>query len=737
MVHLAPAPAFARRIPPALPRAPRALLALVALVALLALAPPAACAQGLLIPEDAPDGAAGPAARPAFATRRHRVTVDVRDQVARTHIEQTFVNLSDRESEATYHFPVPLGAALGGFRMRAGGKPVATRLYPKDEARRIYESIVARRRDPALLECLGRTLIQARVFPIPAHGEQKIEIDYDEILPADAGLCRYSYPLSLERLSARPLEEVAIAVRIEAAGALKNIYSPSHTIALHRHGEHRADVSYEECRTLPEQDFVLYFGVADGPLGVHLLTWADGGGDGWFLLLAAPPTAPGEDAIVPKDVAFVLDTSGSMAGEKLEQARHSLAYCINSLRPQDRFTVVAFNTAITPFDEKLVAATPARIGDALAFVRRLTAAGGTNIDEALGSALAALAPGAGGTRPAFVLFLTDGLPTVGEQNPAAIVKHVAAANAASARVFTFGVGDDVNAHLLDQVAAQSRGVSEYVRPQEDIEIKVSAFFAKVGAPVLTEVKLEIAGVRAYDVYPKALPDLFVGTQLVLCGRYAGSGRGTLRLGGRTAAGTREFVAEAGFPQAGGGEEALPRLWAARKIGYLLDEIRLHGKAKELVDEVIELSRRFGIITEYTSFLIEEDGLASAAALRESAERRIAEAFEQQTGGWAVAQAQNARANAEQSCTGNMNWIIQADGSVRRVSGVRRIDGRTFYRRGGAWVDAAVNGTLPVEEVAAFSPEYFELNRSDEGVARIQALGQEVLYVKDGKVVHCR
>lgn len=707
------------------PGAPAVLAA--ALAALLSA--PTLCAQGMLIVDSAPPGPGG-----HFATRDHRVTIDIKDQLARTHVEQVFVNVTDRDAEATYIFPLPPGASISGFRMKAGGKLITTRLVEKEEARRIYESIVARRRDPALLECVGRGLVEAHVFPVPARGEQRIEIDYEEALPADAGMCRYSYPLSLERLSARPLDNVTLTARIESAGALKSVYSPTHTVSLTRRDDHHAEVSFEETHTLPDQDFTVYFGAADGALGMHVLTFADGKEDGYFLLLASPQVKPADAEIAAKDVVFVLDTSGSMAGEKIEQARRSLEYCLNSLRPADRFTVVAFNSTVNPFAEKLVDATRERVGEALRFVRGLAAAGGTNIAEALATALKALP---GGARAAFVVFLTDGLPTVGEQNPENIVKGIEGLNAARARVFTFGVGDDVNTHLLDSISERTRAISDYVRPREDIEVKVTGFFAKVGAPVLTDLALEFNGVRAYDLYPRVLPDLFAGTQLLVFGRYSGAGNGPLRLRGRVDGAAREFVAEPRFARDGGGDESLPRLWAARKIGFLLDEIRLHGRAKELVDEVIALSRKHGIITEFTSFLIAEDGLASAESLRSSALQHFADGSSVETGGWAVAQSQNRRNYQEQACTGNMNWIIGADGRVQRIHGVRNVAGRTFYLRNGAWVDSAVRGDLPVQDVASFSTEYFDLNRTDADVARIQALGQEVLFVKEGKVVHCK
>jgi Ca-activated chloride channel family protein len=239
----------------------------------------------------------------------------------------------------------------------------------------------------------------------------------------------------------------------------------------------------------------------------------------------------------------------------------------------------------------------------------LEANGGTAIDDALKAALA-LRPANTG-RTFTVVFFTDGEPTIGETNPDRIVKGVIDRNTSHTRIFTFGVGDDVNATLLDRLADSTRAVSTYVRPEEDIEAKVGSLYAKISHPVMTDLELTAGeGVRLEEVYPSKLPDLFHGGQVVVLGRYTGSGHKTITLKGKVGEQAREFIYEVNFPAHTSEEKSFVEgLWARRKVGYLLDEIRRNGENKELVAEVVKLAKKHGITTPYTSYLAVPDNVA--------------------------------------------------------------------------------------------------------------------------------
>jgi Ca-activated chloride channel family protein len=370
----------------------------------------------------------------------------------------------------------------------------------------------------------------------------------------------------------------------------------------------RAKVSFEgSVASLADGELALFYGLAEGEFGLDLLShWKKGASGGTFLMLVSPRRDWDEEKISAKSITFVVDVSGSMAGRKIEQAKGALRQFLNSLRPADRFQVIAFSTDVAPFFPGPVEASRENLAQAEAKIARLEAIGGTNISESLRAALAS--PAAEGSVP-LVVFLTDGLPTLGERAPKAILDLARRANASRARLFVFGVGNDVDTLLLDSLAAESGGTRDYVREQEDIEVKTSALFAKLSHPVLSNVEVVVEGLELAELAPKNLPDLFRGDRLVLCGRYAGSGPRAIRLSGTVNGVPRSFVYEGTFASEGNeASDFVPALWAERRIAYLLDEIRRNGSAPELVAEIERLGREYHVVTPYTSHLIVEEGL---------------------------------------------------------------------------------------------------------------------------------
>ena len=573
----------------------------VTLIASLLVITQLALADGFIIPVPPPDVPRVP----PLAIKYHRVTVEINDLVARTKIDQVFVNEFHRDLEGTYIFPLPKGANITDFAMYINGERISGELLESDKARRIYQDIVNRMKDPALLEYFDRDLFRIRVYPIPARGEKRIQLEYSEVLKADAGLVRYHYPLDTEKFSARPLEDVSVAVTLNSQQPLKSVYSPSHQVAIDRKGDHKATISYEDTRIVPDKDFVFYYTVSDQTFGANLLTYKKTQSDGYFMLMLAPGYDVQEQQVLPKDIVFVLDTSGSMRrDDKLKQAQDALVYGLQGLRPEDRFGVVAFSTTVNAFDDALQTGAKQNVEQAIGFVKELQARGGTDIYEALKTALDLFKADA--NRPQIVVFLTDGQPTVGLTEYTDILQKVRAKNPQRHRLFTFGVGYDVNAHLLDALADETKAASAYIAPKEDLEVIVSAFFDKIDAPVLSDLDLKIAGAGTYDLFPKELPDLFRGSQLLLLGRYREAGKFELTLSGKVNGQAKILKYELAFPQTELANDFLPRIWASRKVGYLLDQIRLHGEDRELKEEVMELAKKFGIVTPYTSYLVTED-----------------------------------------------------------------------------------------------------------------------------------
>lgn len=671
--------------------------------------------------------------------RSHRVDVSVVDQVATTRVEQVFYNEGSRPAEGTYIFPLPVGAAVSDLVMWVDGKPVEARILDADEARRTYDEIVRRMRDPALLEYIGAGAIQASVFPIQPLSEVKIEIEYAQLLPADNGLIHYEYPLRTDQFTRRPVESLSLSLDVTSRDPIGAIYSPTHDLAIIRDGDFAFRAGFETTRTRPMTDFSLYYGLATSEISANLLTYRESADeDGYFTLMITPPAEATTERIIPKDVIIVLDQSGSMDGAKWDQARDAVGFVLENLNPRDRFNVIAFSTGTRIYARSLQP--PDEAPRAKDWISKLEAIGATDIDTALREAMDM----ADRERPTVVLFLTDGLPTEGVIDTPTILANVKAVAPPNVRIFTFGVGYDVDTVLLDQLYQEFRGAGTYVRPEERIDDEVSALYAKISAPVLTDLSLDFGAVMADDLVPSApLPDLFAGSQLIVTGRYRDGGATTITLRGTIDGQQQTYRYDVRFPENAGGAVFVPRLWATRKIGALLNAIRLHGEDPELVDSIVRLSIRYGIITPYTSFLITEDDIFSQRGVEQAQTMFEAEAaFDAAppSGQFAVDAAESAAglsgANAPMAAPtrssageAGVEFPAGADGAQEPV---RYAGDRTFVWRDGMWIDTLFDAdTMTPVEIAFLSDEYFDLLALDPAVGEFLALGEQVLFVWDG------
>ena len=657
--------------------------------------------------------------------RSHRVDVSIADQVATTRIDQVFHNPNSWAAEGTYIFPLPPGAAISDFIMTVDGEPIEAKLLDAEEARRIYDEIVRNLRDPALLEYIGEGAVQASVFPIPPGEDRRIEIEYGEIVPIENGLSRYRYPLNTEKFSAEPLEQVSVRVEIETAQPLRAVYSPSHDVAIDREDDFHVVSGYEDNDVRPDTDFELFWSVSTDAIGASVVSHVDAQGEGHFMLLAAPGIDE-ETEIVAKDVVVVLDTSGSMEGEKIVQAKEALLYVLGHLNPDDRFTIVEFSTGARVFADVLLP--PAEAERAAQWVQDLEATGGTDINLALLEALAMTES----DRPTMILFLTDGLPTEGEVEIPRIIDNVADAAPDNVRLFAFGVGDDVDAILLDTLSSEHQGRTTYVRPGEALNEAVSGFYAGITAPVLANVELDVEGVDVAEFYPNPLPDLFAGSQLIALGTYQDGGEATLTLRGEVNGVPREFTYPVSFAE-DSGSEFLPRLWATRKIGYLINQIRLHGENEELIDAIVDLSLEYGIVTPYTSYLITEDDILSQQA-RELAATSIADSSARApaSGSEAVTRAQEvqALADADFAAPMPMATFVTDEGQEVSAAEVLRYAGeRAFVLRDGVWLDTHFDPDRMTTTTIPFASDaYFDLLEAHPDLGPALALGRQIIVV---------
>ena len=582
-------------------------------VAVLAALVPSLKSQGLVDISIVPDGGGRhphwPRRPPEFRPIRiekHIVKTVIEEGVAKTTVEQSFLNQNPVVLEGTYLFPISDEASITEFTMTMNGKVVKGEVVEKDKAREIYEGIVRRQRDPALLEYAGKRLFKASVFPLTPNAPVDISLTYVEQLRNEAGLYEYRYPLRTQSYSPGYVGTVAVAVSVRAAAGVKTVFSSSHQVSRSVKSDAQVDVAFEGREMEASKDFNLYYSTAAGGVGFALLSDHSAVDGGWFMMTLAPKREYAKEEIAPKDVVFIVDTSGSMRDDqKMEQARQALKQGLKTLAPTDRFQIVGFSTDVRSFAERMMEASEAVIAEALLWVDKLSADGGTNIADALTTGLKVLPIETG--RVGMVVFLTDGTPTVGETRAPEILKAAMAANARKARIFVFGVGHDVNTQLLDSVAEDSRGARDYVVPGQNMEIVLSRFFDRVAYPVLSDIVVQVDGVKIDEVYPKVMPDLFKGSELALFGRYSGSGTHAVRVKGKVAGKEVEYVFEGKFVDKKSDRDFIATLWARRKVGYLWDQIRLNGFNNELKDEIVRLGKKYAIATPYTSFLVTEDG----------------------------------------------------------------------------------------------------------------------------------
>lgn len=743
-------------------RSHRAALAALAVLTCLA-APEVARGQGLLIPTD-------PSLKP-LAIKHLRVSAAIKDGTAVTRVDQVFINDGPRQLEAHYVFPLPKGAALSEFYLWINGKKTKAEMLEKEKATAIYEGIVRRLQDPGLLEYIDSEVFRARVFPVPARGEQRIELAFSQVLDFSNGLYRYQYPLGASALSNVPhrvKQDFTFSATIGSKVPMRSIYSPTHPLQVSRKGDYSAVVGLEQGPgTDLTRDLELFYSVSQKAIGLSLLTYKEAGDPGYFLALVSPKHEVQKDEVIGKRVTLVLDSSGSMAGERMQIAKDALSYCLKRLNPQDRFNTVRFSTDVEALFEAPRAVEEATVKKALSFVESMEALGGTAIDEAM---VRALQDGAGeGVGPHLVIFITDGHPTIGETSEEGIAKNANAANKGASRVFTFGVGEELNARLLDRLAADNGGTSDFVKGGKELEERVSSFYDKVSHPVLTDVELDLSGMGAFDVYPRKLPDLFKGSQVVVLGRYREAGDVKVTLAGKVNGERRKFeYGTTTFDREKKDDDFIPRLWAIRKVGYLLEEIRLNGEKKELRETVVTLGKRFGIVTPYTSYLVVEDTPTSPIATprppvwnpgwREEAKpsapaaqapfgprrRSITgapSAAADSDGADVFAGAPAESLGAAEGRSGvamskKTKQMKEEERAPEASDPVRVAGGRTYLWRSGGWIDSeALDNPGQQLKVKYLSAAYFELLKLRPDLKAGIALGDRVvLVVGKGKAV---
>lgn len=647
------------------------------------------------------------------------VRVVLEGRILRYEVTERWTNRGRALGEVDYVLPLPRGAAFENLALMIDGEMVNGEVRGAGEARRIYEEIVRRQRDPALVEWMDHGVLRTRIFPIQPGETRTVTVRFNAIAEREGDALRIDVPAP----RGQGTENTGTQLHFQwpEGNGYGDAWSPTHRV------EDAGGVPRRSLRVADATGTVtLLLPVRSNGAAVTVLTHAPRAGEGYVLItLGAPARSASRSA---RDVTFVIDVSGSMSGEKLAQAKAAGRQLLNSLSGADRFRLIAFSGDVTDFSDGWSEVTSASLRRAQEWLDGLSAAGGTNIGGALERALEARTPAG---RLGLVLFLTDGAPTVGERNPATLAAR-AAERRGERRVFTFGLGADVNATLLEQLALDGAGTAHFVRPQEDVERIVGVVAQRLTHPVATDLRLRAQGVTLQQVMPAGRIDLFAGQELTILARYTGSAESArINITGQHPDGAVNWTSEARFPSVRTQDAFVGRLWATQRVGWLSAERRKNGANTELDNEIKQLGERWGIPTVFTSYLVLEPGmqiLDSPNSLSQVVVTGTRGASG--VGGAASPSAppparvafEEARAAASQRAARS---VADAEGEMdKRVT--RRTGSRMFVMRDSVWTDTrSAAAQARTVRVRPYSDAYFALMTRTPELREVFALGDRV------------
>ena len=664
---------------------------------------------------------------------RNHVRILAKNQLVQTKVQQTFTNPNSFDVECVYIFPVTDDMAPSNISLSVDGKQVTGELHSERDSRRIYRDSARLAKNSAILEHLGKRAFVAEVPNVMANAVCQVEFKYSQVVHVENDSVKYTYPLSLTKSATGLIADLAVEMEIESDDELGAIIIPSHDAEINQEDDHHARISFVATDVDPDDDFLCSYSVSNETFGINLLTHrADENQDGYFMLNITPKYTVEKTEVLKKDFIFVLDRSGSMAGRKVEQAKDALRYCIQNLNEGDRFNLILFNTQISSLTDRLNKRQEWIGGErtiepeasymslldvdegrerAYAFIDGIEGRGGTNINDAL---LTALAGTPDPERPRIIVFLTDGRPTAGVRHPTDILRNVAEANNKQSRIFVFGVGRGVNNQLLDKMAADNGGTPNYVKPEEDIEDAVSTLFRQMNDPVLVNLELNFGEIITNRLAPDKFPDLFRGEQLMLYGRYEAGGKTDLKLRGKIRSEQQEFSKKVHFSKLEEDNDFLPHLWAQRRLVELVDKAALYGESEELQKEIEHLCNKYDVETPDTIQSLARDG-----SLRTELAYNVRDAYSPN------------KTNAE---------AFDRSKEITRLKSVRhreqRIDKKvighkTFRRIRGLWVDTRYDGNSALKEILFDSQEYIDLAEESVEIARCLKLYESMIICHDG------
>ena len=534
----------------------------------------------------------------------HKVKVEIRDQIARTTIEESFVNHTNQTLEGVFHFPLPQDASISGFGMWIGGELIEADVVEKQRAREIYETILREKRDPGLLEWTGGNIFKARVYPIPAQAEKRIRIEYTQVLPLRGNQYRYSYALRSEMLRKTPLRELALEVQIHSAIPLKSVDCPTHAVRSQL-AEHSAKLEFTAQEYTPERDFEIVCEVDSRNTDVVMIPHRRGE-DGYFLVQLTPPGAEGnwQREILPEgeplELVIVCDTSASMDSQKRQQQDEFVGTLLAALSPKDKFNLAVCDVDTAWLFDESASIDEASIGKARNWLNERISLGWTDLARMTESVLKHVKP------ETHVIYVGDGIVTAHNADPQEFINQLERLTEKK-RTGTFhavSVGNSFESAVLKALARVGGGSVRQVGGEQTPGQMAFELLNEIAQPGLKNLKVEFRGIQVAAVYPDTLPNVAAGTQQILIGRYLPQGKdqsGEIIITGEQAGKTVRFASRVSLADAEAGNSFIPRLWARAHLEHLLAQ----GASPTIQDQIIALSEEFHIMTPYTSLLVLE------------------------------------------------------------------------------------------------------------------------------------
>ncbi len=623
--------------------------------------------------------------------------VTVSESSLHYRVDQTFFNDNEFPLDGLFILPVPDQQGMRGLDVKVNGVSAQFQVVPPDEFFPTLRHLTENMKDPSLLGMAGKTVLLVRPITVGIKEQKSFRVEYTTPLRIENDLMEILIPLDGERFSLGPVGQFEIQVRFNGSRVVRTVFSHTHHLTVVREAPHRCLAFVKSEKTRVRHDFRMLAGFSGQDLNLRLRAHKSDGERGAFMAFIEPPLVSRRGTKPDKDVVFILDSSGSMDKFSLDAAKRTVVFGLESLRPGDRFNVLAVKTHPERLESRLIPATRENVLEAVSFVNSASASGGTDLYNCLMNALEQFRSR---RRPCMIVFAGQGRATVGITEPETIVEDVRRRNKLRARIFTLAVGTAADMAVLNKLSATNGGHCFLFSDKDSFPLVMSRLFSSVAPPLVSGLSLEFQDMSPEGVSPDPIPDLFGSESAVVLGRYEEKSDtvSKVRLKGKIRGRVKIVNKSFRFPEENPRYPFVPALWAMRRVSNLLEKESFKGPEPEARQQIEALAKEFGFRTPFDS------GFNSRGRDRAMVHRDAAGLF----------------------------WLFKTSTVVEDVESTRyrRVSGEVFHLDRGAWVDNKYRASLPQQTVPFLSDAYFTLAKEEPLLGRYLALGPDVIVVRN-------